>query len=115
MKELKAELPNFLRRLEGVGCEKLCVPRSQHRDAYEMRVRLRIVGVPLCYSLDLEPNETARVTFGFASPGEYTIQGNIAGAVNENLLKKVKKLLAAKCAGAAEAHLFLWQGSAANA
>ena len=66
----------------------------------------------LCSSCDPDPDESPQVFFGDASFGGATGPSMIVDAVNENLPNKVRKLVNAKTAGAAEAHLFLWLKSA---
>ena len=108
VKALQALLPDILRQLEGAGLTELSVPPSPHRDNHEAQGKLRDLGVQLCYSLDVSPDENPRVEFGGASVSGATGPSMIVDAVNESLPDKVKKLLDAKDAGAAEAHLFLW-------
>ena len=108
VKALQAQLPDILRQLEEAGLTTLRVPRSPHRDNCEAQGKLRELGVQLCFSFDPAPDEKAQVLFGEASFGGSTGPSMIVEAVNENLPKKVNKLLDAKTAGAAEAHLFLW-------
>ena len=107
VKALQAQLPGILRHLEGAGLTRLIVPPSPHSDN-AAQSKLRGLGVQLCSSLDPAPDEKGRVFFGEASFGGPTGPSMIVDAVNESLPNKVKKLLAAKEAGAAEAHLFLW-------
>ena len=108
VKALQTQLPDILRQLEGAGLTTLRVPPSPHRDNHEAQGRLRDLGVQSCFSYDASPDENPRVLFGGASVSGHTGPSMIMEAVNENLPKKVKKLLDAKTAGAAEAHLFLW-------
>ena len=108
VKALQTQLPDILRQLEGAGLTTLRVPPSPHRDNHEAHGRLRDLGVQSCCSCDASPDETPRVMFGGASLSGHTGPSMIVEAVNENLPNKVDKLLDAKTAGAAEAHLFLW-------
>ena len=108
VKALQAQLPAILRQLEGADLTTLRVPPSPHRDNHAAHAKLRELGVQLCFSFDPAPDEKAQVFFGQASFGGSTGPSMIADAVNESLPNKVKKLLDAKAAGAAEAHLFLW-------
>ena len=108
VKALQALLPDILRQLEGAGLTELSVPPSPHRDNHEAHGKLRDLGVQLCSSLDVSPDENPRVEFGGASVSGATGPSMIVDAVNESLPDKVKKLVKAKNAGAAEAHLFLW-------
>ena len=108
VKALQTQLPDILRQLEGAGLTTLRVPPSPHRDNHEAHGRLRDLGVQSCFSYDASPDETPRVMFGGASLSGHTGPSMIVEAVNENLPNKVNKLLDAKTAGAAEAHLFLW-------
>ena len=108
VKALKAGLTDILRELERAGLTKWRVPVSPSRDDSAMDVRLRGLGVQLCSSFDADDDENPQVFFGDASFGGSTGPSMIVDAVNESLPNKVKKLLGAKDAGAAEAHLFLW-------
>ena len=105
---LQAQLPDILQQLERTGLTELSVPPSPHQDNHEAQVKLRNLGVQLCFSFDASPDENPRVLFGGASASGHTGPSMIVEAVNESLPNKVKKLLDAKTAGAAEAHLFLW-------
>ena len=100
--------PDILRQIERAGLTELSVPPSPHRDNHAAHSKLRGLGVQLCYSFDASPDQNPRVEFGWASVSGATGPSMIVEAVNENLPNKVKKLLDAKTAGAAEAHLFLW-------
>lgn len=105
---LQAELPDLLLQFEEAGLTTLSVPPSPGRDTHAAQAKLRALGVQSCYSFDAAPEEMAQVFFGEASFGGSTGPSMIVEAVNESLQKKVRKLLDAKTAGAAEAHLFLW-------
>ncbi len=105
---LQTELPDILLHLEVAGLTKLSVPRAAYRDDHPAQEKLRDLGVQLCFSYDASPDENPRVLFGRASLSGHTGPSMIAVAVNESLLNKVEKLVQAKAAGAAEAHLFLW-------
>ena len=105
---LQAQLPDILRDLEGTGLEKLSVPPAPHRDNHAVQGQLRDLGVQLCFSLDAPPEDNPRVVFGGASISGATGPSMIVEAVHESLPGKARKLLDAKTAGAAEAHLFLW-------
>ena len=111
VKTLQAQLPDMLRQLEEAGLTTLRVTLS-HRDNHAAHAKLRELGVQRCYSRDPAPDEKARVIFGEASLGVATGPSMIVEAVNEALAykdgNKVKKLVKAKSAGAAQAHLFLW-------
>ena len=108
VKALQERLPDILLQLEGAGLTKLSVPPSPRRDNHEAQGKLRDLGVQLCHSLDVSPDENPRVKFGDASVSGATGPSMIVDAVNESMPAKLKKLLDAKDAGAAEAHLFLW-------
>ena len=105
---LKAELPDILREFEHAGLTKWRVPRSPSRDNSAAQDRLRGLGVQLCSSCDPDPDESPQVFFRDASFGGATGPSMIVDAVNESLPNKVRKLVNAKTAGAAEAHLFPW-------
>ena len=109
---LKAESPGILRQFEHAGLPKWRVPRSPSRDDSAAQDRLRGLGVQLCSSSDPDPDESPQVFFRDASFGGATGPSMIVDAVNENLPNKVRKLVNAKTARAAEAHLFLWLKSA---
>ena len=109
---LKAELPDILRQFEHAGLTKWRVRRSPSRDDAAAADSLRGLGVQLCSSFDPDPDQSPQVFFGDASFGGATGPSRIVDAVNENLPNKVGKLVNAKTAGAAEAHLFLWLKSA---
>ena len=66
----------------------------------------------LCSSSDPDPDRSPQVFFEDASLSGATGPSMIVDAVNENLPNKVRKLVNAKTAGAAEAHLFPWLNSA---
>ena len=87
---------------------ELRVPRSVSRDSPAAMGGLRGLGVRLCHSFDPTPEQSPCVLFGPAGFGGATGPGMIVDAVNEHLPRKLGKLLDAKDAGAAEAHLFLW-------
>lgn len=108
VKALHAQLPEILRQLEEAGLTTLRVPPLANRDNHAAQAKLRELGVQLCFSFDPAPDEKAQVFFGEASFGGSTGPSMIVDAVNESLPNKVGKLLDAKTAGAAEAHLFLW-------
>ena len=108
VKALQTQLPDILRQLEGAELTTLRVPPSPHRDNHEAQGRLRELGVQRCSSFDPAPDEKAQLFFGEASFGGSTGPSMIVDAVNESLPNKVNKLLDAKSAGAAKAHLFLW-------
>ena len=105
---LQAQLPDILQQLERVGLVKLHVPRSPHHDNHAAQGKLRNLGVQLCSSFDASSEEHPRVKFGWASVSGFTGPGMIVDAINESLPNKVSKLVNAKEAGAAEAHLFVW-------
>ena len=108
VKALEAELPDILRQFERAGLTKWRVPRSPSRDNSAAVDKLRGLGVQLCFSFDPGPDESPQVFFGDASLSGATGPSMIVDAVNESLPNKVDKLVNAKTAGAAEAHLFLW-------
>lgn len=105
---LQAQLPDILRHLEEAELTKLSVPPSPHQDDHPAQDTLRDLGVQLCFSFDASPDENPRVMFGGASTSRHTGPSMIVEAVNERLPNKIDKLVKAKAAGAAEAHLFLW-------
>ena len=105
---LKAELPGILSEAERSGLTELRVPRSVSRDAPAAMGGLRGLGVRLCHSFEPTPEQSPCVLFGAAGFGGTTGPDMIVDAVNEHLPRKLGKLLDAKDAGAAEAHLFLW-------
>ena len=109
---LKAELPDILRQFEHARLTKRRLPRSPSRDDSAAQDRLRGLGVQLCSSFDPDPDQSPQVFFGDASFGGATGPSRIVDAVNENLPNKVGKLVNAKTAGAAEAHLSPWSNSA---
>ena len=109
---LKAELPDILRQFEHAGLTKWRMRRSPSRDDSVTADSLRGLGVQLCSSCDPDPDQSPQVFLGDASLGGATGPSMIVDAVNENLPNKVRKLVNAKTAGAAEAHLFPWSNSA---
>ena len=60
LKALKAELPDILGQFEQAGLTKWCMPRSPSTDEPAVDVRLRGLGVQLCFSLDPAPDEQTR-------------------------------------------------------
>ena len=109
---LKAALPDILRQFEHAGLTKRRVRRSPTRDDSAAQDSLRGLGVQLCSSFDPHPDQSPQVFFRDAPLGGATGPSMIVDAVNENLPNKVRKLVNAKTARAAEAHLFLWLNSA---
>ena len=100
---LKAALPDILRQFEHAGLTKRRVRRSPTRDDSAAQDSLRGLGVQLCSSFDPHPDQSPQVFFRDASLGGATGPSMIVDAVNENLPNKVRKLVNAKTARAAEA------------
>ncbi len=108
VKELKAELPGLLLRLEQLGHTKLTIFCATTRDDTELQEQCKRLGVQSCFSCEASDEDPPRVCFGHGTYGGATGPCMISAAVNEKMPKKAEKLVKAKTTGASEAHLFVW-------
>ncbi len=111
IKELKANLPALLLKLEQLGRTELTVSRSANCDDAELQEERRGLDVQSCFSRAVSIDESPRVCFGEATYGGATGPSMIINTVKEKLApeaRKVDKLVRAKEAGTPEAHLFVW-------